>query len=374
MRQEVLEKFYEQDVMPALAQALENLETDFQKTKQDMKQEFIDCFRKICVTAERSRTISSSKTGFLSFHVLRTRILNHNYSYPAMSYDKEWYLNNGIMTGELDVSYYYNHYESLWKQLTRESRKYIQQFCEPDIETIMLKLFEPFHEYVVELMRFSLLEALETEEYEALKKESRFEIQSGEYFEPGDLIHIEQIEKNRYEILNTIIQTNDQSCCFQDYRNLDLATLTSEGKDFRYTDFRNCNLQDINFTNSLLMGTKFKNSFMRHANLMVSMIHDARFDYADLTDANLQYCVAFTGKNQANAWKSTGFTGVSFKNSCLNQANFTGATILGGDFEGADLTGAVFDKAVLNRSRFQKKQLNQCFFSPQQLEQIEIIP
>lgn len=374
MQQDVLERFYEQDVMPALAQTLEALEVDFQKTKQDLKQEFIRCFRSICSNTEQSRTLTSSKTGFLSFHLLRTRILHHDYTYPVISYDKEWYLNNGIRAGELDVSYYYKHYESLWIQLSRESNKYIQKFCEPDIETIMLNLLNPFHKYVVELMRFSLLEALDTEEYQALMKENRFEIQSGEYFEPGDLIHIEQKEKNRFEILNTILQTNDQSCCFQDYRNVDLAHLISEAKDFRYTDFRDSNLLEINFTNSLLMGTKFKNCSMKHANLMVSMIHDAHFDHADLTGANLQYCVAFTGKNQANEWKSTGFTGVSFRNSCLNHADFTGATILGGDFEGADLTGAIFDKAILYRSRFQKKQLNQCSITPQQLEQIELIP
>lgn len=374
MNQEVYEKFLEQDVAPALTHALNNLEADFQKHKKELKQEYIHSFQDALRTISKIRNEKESKTGFLTSHLLRTRILNHHYSYPILSYDKEWYASQGISAGEMDVSYLYKHYEALWQELLRESRKYIQQFSEPDIESVMLKILDPFHKYVVELMRYSLLDFLETEEYQSLSKEDRFEIQSGEYFEPCDLIHMELTEKDKLQIENMIQKSNDQSCCFQDFKNIDLSGLATTGKDLRYTDFRNCHLDQITFTCSLLMGTKFKNSSMKQANLMASMIHDACFNHADLTNANLQYCVAFTGKNKANAWKDTGFTGVSFQNSILHQADFTGATILGGDFSGSDLTGAVFEDAVLYRSRFQKYQLNQCHFSSEQLEQMEPIP
>lgn len=372
MREQTLEQFYEKDAIPALDDALGHLEQEFQKTRLEQKKKFTDCFRGICTNTAQLR--GESKTGFLIFHLMRTKILNHQYSYPVISYDKEWYANKEIMVGELDVSCYYKHYEDLWKRLSRESRKYIDQFCEPDIEQLMLKLLDPFHKYVVELMRYSLLDALETEEYMALRKEDHFEIQSGEYFEPGDLIHLEQESKDRFDVLTTIKQTNDQSCCFQDFKNLDLSNLISRQKDYRYTDFRNSDLQDIDFTNSLLIGTKFKNCSMKHANLMISMIHDACFDQADLTGSNLQYCTTFIGKNKANAWKNTGFTGTSFRHTCLAHTDFSGATIHGADFEGADLTGTVFEGATLYHSRFNKEQLNQCSFTSQQLEQIDLIP
>lgn len=374
MNQEIYEKFLEQDVMPALKVALDNLETDFQTQKEALKQEYINSFQDALRTINKIRNETKSKTGFLTSHLLRTRILNHHYSYPIISYDREWYGSKGISAGEMDVSFLYKHYEALWQELLRESRKYIQQFSEPDIESIMLRILNPFHKYVVELMRFSLLDSLETEEYLSLSKEGRFEIQSGEYFEPCDLIHMELKEKNRPQIINMIQQSNNQACCFQDFKDLDLSGIVSNGKDLRYSDFRSSHLNEINFNFCLLIGTKFKNSFMKQANLMGTMIHGACFDYADLTDANLQYSVAFTGKNKANAWKDTGFTGVSFRNSILHQADFTGATIMGGDFSGADLTGAIFDEAALYRTRFEKYQLNQCNFSSQQLEQMELIP
>ncbi|MDR2022926.1 MAG: pentapeptide repeat-containing protein [Hungatella sp.] len=222
-------------------------------------------------------------------------------------------------------------------------------------------------------MRLSLLDAIETEEYLTLDKEDRFELQAGEYYELCDLIHIEQKEKNLLKIKKELQQSQGQACCFQDYRELDLNNLSCRSTDLRYADFRNSRLNGTDLSTGLLIGTKFKYCAMKGANLMTSMINDANFEKADLTEADLQYCVSFTGKNKANQWKQAGYTGVSFKDSCLAKANFTGATIIGGNFEGANLTGAIFAEAQLYRSRFTQKQLEQCDFSQEQLEQMVII-
>jgi uncharacterized protein YjbI with pentapeptide repeats len=181
----------------------------------------------------------------------------------------------------------------------------------------MLEQLEPFHKYVVELMRFSLLDVLETEEYQRIHKEDSFELQAGEYYELCDIIHIEQKKKNLLKIKKELEQSQGQSCCFHDFREIDLSGLSYRNRDLRYVDFRQSNLDRIKLSNSLLMGTKFKNCSMKGAVLMVSMIHDASFEKADLTGGDLQYCVAFNGKNKANQWKATGFTGISFKDSCL---------------------------------------------------------
>ncbi|WP_346064601.1 pentapeptide repeat-containing protein [Lacrimispora amygdalina] len=369
-----LVRFHEKDVFPSLEQALNDLEQDFQKNLCEMKKQYIECFKIICLNTAKIQENGQSRIGFLIFHLLRTRILSHDYTYAVMAYDKDWYLNEGVRVGEADFSFIYKHYEELWKKLERESKKYIGQINGVDIEGIMLKLLNPFHLYVAELMRCSLLEALETSEYEALDREKHFEIQTGEYFELCDLVHMEDKEKDLEERRQRLEQSKDQSCCFQDFRNLDLKGQSYCGRDLRYADFRKSSMEEIQLRNCLLIGARFKESDLRGASLMVSMIHDASFEKADLTRGKLQYCVAFTGKNHANEWKNTGFTGVSFKNAILKEADFSGATIMGGDFEGADLRGAIFKDAVLYRSRFNKKQLDECEFSQEQLEQIKLLP
>lgn len=374
MEETVLERFSQNNVKPALEQALINLEQDFQQNKEQMKQAFIDSFCQVCKNIRELQKTSQPKMGFLIFHLFRTKVLRHKYTYTAIAYDKEWYRREGFPVGEMDVSFIFEHYETMWKKLSSECKKYIMQIEEPDVERIMLDYLGLFHKYVVEVMRIGLLEALETIEYQSLKKEDRFEIQAGEYYELCDLIHIEQKTRNLLEIKSQIQQGQEQACCFQDFREVDLSGFSCQGRDLRYSDFRNSILNGADLSTSLLIGTKFKGCAMKGVNLMFSMINDANFERADLTGTDLQYCVAFTGKGGGNQWKNTGFTGVSFKDSLLVDANFTSSTILGGDFEGADLRGAVFTDVQLYGSRFTQKQVEQCKFSQDQLEQMIIIP
>ncbi len=369
-----LNRFHEKDIFPSLELALNDLEHNFQNNLSEMKKQYLESFKSICVNIAKIQENDQIRIGFLIFHLLRTNIINHDYTYAVMVYDKNWYVNEGVRVGEADFSFIYKHYEELWKKLERESKKYIGQINVADIEGIMLKLLNPFHKYVTELMRCSLMEVLEISEYEAFIKEKHFEIQTGEYFELCDLVHMEDREKDLEERKRCLEESKDQSCCFQDFRNLDLKEQSYCGRDLRYADFRKSSMEGIRLRNCLLIGARFKESDLRGASLMVSMIHDACFEKADLTRGNLQYCVAFTGKNHANEWKNTGFTGVSFKNAILKEADFSKATIMGGDFEGADLRGAIFKDAVLYRSRFSKKQLEQCEFSQEQLDQIKLLP
>ncbi|MDR2022925.1 MAG: hypothetical protein LBQ71_06650 [Hungatella sp.] len=143
MKPAVLDLFNQNDIKPALEQALNDLELDFQQNKYELKQAFLDSFKQICENTKQIQQTSQPKIGFLTYHLLRTKVLQHKYTYTVMAYDKEWYRNDGIPVGEADFSFLYRHYENLWRQLTRESRKYIMQFSEPDLENIMLGQLDP---------------------------------------------------------------------------------------------------------------------------------------------------------------------------------------------------------------------------------------
>ncbi|WP_129599958.1 pentapeptide repeat-containing protein [Anaerophilus nitritogenes] len=373
MIENTLGKFYENDVKSVLDKILIDLEEDFQKNKDTLKKLYLDSFKEICTNIKELEKSTKGKTGFIIYTLLRTKILQHKYVYRVIVYDKDWYLNDGIRVGEMDVGFFYKYFEEMWQKLLKASKKYVLKISEIDVERIMLGHLDDFHKYLVELMRYSLIEAIETKEYLAIEKEDILEIQAGEYYEPCDIIHMEHKEKNYKKIKKWLKENERQSYCFQDFRGIDLRNLKYNNMDLRYTDFRDSHLDEVDLSISLLMGTKFKNSTMIGANLMLSMIHSANFEKVDMTGANLQYCVAFTGKNEANQWKKTGFTEVSFKDSILKKANFTEATIIEGNFLGADLTDAIFEQARLYRSKFSKDQLKKVKFTKEQLEQIEII-
>ncbi|MCL2337339.1 MAG: pentapeptide repeat-containing protein [Firmicutes bacterium] len=363
-----IEKFKQNDVQPALEQALDNLEHGFQQNKDQLKQAFLDTFKQICIKTGRSQQI----TGYLIYHLLLTNMLQRNYTYAVVAYGPEGYYKEGVQVGEQDCSFIYRYYQTMWQQLDKIYRQYILKIFEPDLEKIMLAQLIYFHQYVVQLMRYSLLDALETEEYQAIAKADQFHIQTGPYFEPCAVIHSEAKRKEPLKIIRQLQQNRTHN--LQDLRDLDLSNLHCPQTDLRYADLRHSRLEQTNLINSILTGAKCKNCAMPRVNLMVAMLNDANFDQADLTEAKLQYSVAYTGKSRASLRQQAGYTGASFRDSNLTGANLTGAVIMGADFTGADLTGAIFTDTDLYRSRFTEKQLAQTRFTPEQLKQIESVP
>lgn len=371
MNKELLTTFTEKEVEPLLMQVLAELEVSFQQNKEPLKKAVVESFRVICKNIEENK--DSMEVGFMIYTLLRTKILQRDYQYVVMIYDKEWYLHDGVEVGTLDVSFIFGYFERFWQELLKASKKYILQISIVDVEHMVLNYLEPFHEYVLELLRYSLIEVTETEAYKLLNKAALFQIQSGEYYEPCDLVHIEGQEKNVLQIRKWLKENERSTYCFQDFKEMDFKDLTYSNCDLRYTDFRGSDLEGINLRISLLIGTKFKGCGMKGANLMTSMIHNANFEQADLTEANLQYCVAFVGKNEMNEWKTVGFTGTSFKGSNLKRASFKGATLSQVDFRGACLEEADFEEATLYGSLFTSEQIKQCRFTEKQLEQMKIV-
>lgn len=162
MKREALDQFYENDVKPLLKECVDNLEADFQINKKDLKDEFIASFKEICKEIKKVEVTTGLKTGFIMYNLLRTRILQHQYKYIVVVYDKEWYLKDGVKVGELDVSFFYKHFDTLWQRLLNESRKYVMKISIVDVEKIVFDQLDYFHKYVVEMMRYSIIDAVET--------------------------------------------------------------------------------------------------------------------------------------------------------------------------------------------------------------------
>jgi uncharacterized protein YjbI with pentapeptide repeats len=371
MLMNAMEKFYEKDVAPVLKEILVELEEAFQEEKQELRKGFVESFKKAC--QEIQDNLPDTEVGFIMYNLLRTKVLQHEYTYSIIVYDEEWYMKEGIKIGEIDVSFAFKYFEKFWQALLSRFRKYVLQITIVDVEHCLLQYLEPFHQYVLELMRYSLLEIVETKEYKALNKAPMFRIEAGEFYEPCDTIHIEEKEKNSLKIQKWLEKNERKAYWFQDFTGLDFSKRHYTNIDLSYADLRESILQEIDLSVSVLMGTKFKKSNLAKANLTLSMLHNATFEEANLEGANLSYCVSFIGKNETTNWKTVGFTGTSFKGSNLKDALFKGATLSGVDFTGAILENTDFEEATLYRSQFTKSQLKEVKLSKEQLAQIKIV-
>ncbi|SFR57740.1 Pentapeptide repeat-containing protein [Anaeromicropila populeti] len=373
MRAEFLEQFYEKEVRPRLGEYMQRAEQAFQENKEALREQFVIKFRKICCHIQTIQKGSQWKSGFMQFHLFRSRVLQHDYRYHVMLYGREWYEKDGIPVTDWDAGFFFQYFEALWKELQNEYRKYMGKLTEPDVEIMMLRLLDHFHTYVVELLRYSILDAIETEEYLGLDRGDFFQIRAGEFYEPGQLIHKEQEEKNIFKILRWLEKEEKQAYCFEDFRGLDFSRVDLARRDLRYTDFRKCMLRETNFSLGVLLGAKFRDADLRRADLKISMVAGADFARADLTGAEFQHCVSYAGKKPFNEWKKAGFTETSFRECNLTCTNFEGALLQGVDFSGAMLKETSFRGAHLFQSRFTKDAVENCCFTEQQLEQILVI-
>lgn len=369
----ILDEFYEKEVEPRLEQIKEELEQDFHVHHLEWIEQLKPKFEAICCVAKNIQEKNHISIGYLMFHVLRTRLMEHDYRYQVVIYGEEFYAKEGFFVGDIDVSFIYQYYEKLWQVLLTEYKKYIGKITPMDIEQIMLRLLDEFHTYVVELLRCGLLDFLETTSYLMLEKASDFHIESGELMEPGNVIHMEQKEKSILKVLKWLDQKKEDAYCFSDFRGLHFQDVKFQGLDLRYVDFRESNLEGSHFSVCMFCGTKFRDCNMKRANLMISVIAGADFTRADLTGANLENCVSYTGKKILNNWKKVGYTHTSFRESNLTNTNFRGAVLHGVDFRESILTGADFTGASLFGSKFSKSSLAQCNLPEGQLEQIVVM-
>lgn len=374
MAKNYLDEFYVSDVEPLLQELIDELEAQFQSEHCLLKNKCIIMVQELFRSCQKLLESKKQSVSFVMFHLLRFRMLNHDYRYQVNVYPREWYLKEGITIGDLDVSFAYHHFDCLWNQLLVKSRRFMGKLNEVAVERIMLRVLEPFHAYVVELLRYSLMDLLETEEFKTFnRKDDLFYIRAGEFYEPGDVIYIENKEKDIFKIQRWLQQSEKQAYCFSDFQGLDFAGQKLKNLDLRYVDFRNCKLENTDFSLSVLQGTKFRDANLRNSKFHISYIGGTDFTRADLSGTQFAQCIGYIGKKPMNEWKLVGFTETVFSGCNLENASFRGAVIQGADFTGAVIRKTDFQGTNLFQSRFSKDAVSECNFTKEQLEQILIV-
>lgn len=352
------EHFYNNYFEPILKETFEKVEQDFQDNIQKYKEEFISNF--IEISKKINSDYKNIKVSYLSYNLMLTKIINNDYKYNIYIYDKDWYLKGDIKIGEYNVDYIYKYYKEMWDKLLKEARGYVFKINSTDISNIMIKIIDKFHNYIVSVMRNSIVELTEILEYEKLNKENVFNIYTGKFYDVYDLIYTENSEKNIIKIKRWLSKKLEEEYCNEDFRDLDLNNFNLERCDLRGGDFRKSSLQEVDLSYSILNGAKFKDSDLRNSNIISSFLSEVNFENADLSGSKMTYSMVCKGK--INELVEVGYLETNLKNTNLTDVDFRNSV-----FEGLD-----FSSSVIKNTNFEECKFKDCIFKKEQLEELNL--
>lgn len=368
MEKKSFERFREKDVEPCLSDIQIEAEAIFQDMKEEFRIHFVREFSKACEAYKKAEP--DMIPGYIMIHLLRTDLVQGVYRCPIIFYDRGWYFHDGILAGELQLGRLFSLYGKLWENLCQRAKHYVGRVTMPEVDWLMQEMVPYFYRYLRELVLYSIGEATETETFFSMPKEEDFQIRTGEYMEPGDLVYQEQQGRNLEEIIKMLNDNQEDTYLFEDYKALDLSNTLLYCHDFHYSDFRRGLLSNTNFNFSRLIGSRFRYCNMEGASLSGCMLHNTDFTGANLKNANFSYGLSYHGKCELEPWQQEGYTGSSFRDCDLRGASFFRGVFMGADFRNANLEGCNFNEAALYESRFTKKQISEANLSRDQLEQI----
>lgn len=297
-----------------------------------------------------------------------TKIINKNYNYDIYIYDKDWYLNGDIKIGEYNVEYIYKYYEEMWNKLLKEGLGYIFKVNKTDIKNIMLSIIDKFHNYIVSIMRNSIIELTETEEYRKLNKEEIFNIHTGKFYDIFDLIYKEKENKNIIKIKRWLSKKLDEEYCNEDFRKLELNKIDLERCDLRGADFRESELKEADLSYSILNGAKFKGADLRNSNIISSNLSGVNFENTNLSGSKMTYSIMRKGK--INDLMEIGELEAVLKKTNLTNVDLRNSVFEGIDFREAILENTNFEECTFKECKFKKSQVLN--LTKKQLEGIEL--
>ncbi|WP_310604749.1 pentapeptide repeat-containing protein [Anaerosporobacter sp.] len=257
MREDV-KRFYRVEVEPRLNDIQNQMQKEFIENGLEWKKQFLVEFQAICKNVTQYCEENEYEPYFLIFHLLRTRIQNHDFRYQVRMYNQEWYLEEGVCVGDFSVTFIYARYEELWNELQSERLKYVGKIKEEDVRCIMMEVINEFQAYITRFLRENIREAVQTEEYMHLIKGNRLEIKTGEYFEIGDFIFIDEKQEDKEKQEQWLDEQNEgDEYTFEDFRGIILKNKEYVNLDLRYADFSNARFENVVFNNCMVEGTRF---------------------------------------------------------------------------------------------------------------------
>lgn len=342
---------FKQYALALKQQKLYETEELYQKRLDDFIPLFQENFRNICSTIIQLQTKQElGEISYLEYTFLFTNAIQGIDTAQVRTYGSDWYLDGRqLAVGNFDYSFLFTGYRELWAKLLSSRKRYPADVNAQEIRSFLLSCAGQFFKYVAALCRFSVIGCIESEPFLSIKRDSHFEINSGEYMAYTEAVYKENRTRTAESCLNWFALRHEYAYAFEDFSGLDFSGADLSEIDLRYADLRNANLTGTNLEDSMLNGSRFCHASLKGANFKYCQLHEADFTGANLTNACFTSAHAHRGVLWQAEWMVPGFRSVSFRNANLTNADFRKTDIKDADFTGAVMDGALFSEEQIGQ-------------------------
>jgi hypothetical protein len=194
-REEALKQFKEDYVQKKRLEKILELNEYYENNKEKLALEFIESFKNICNKIEKIQIEEKKEAiGYITYSMLLTEIVEHNYVYIVEAFNKLWFLDNEECKVKYDASWAFNFLEELEVEMEAERKLYMSKITAADVEKIKLKEAKYYNCYIIELAKYALENIEELEEFNKLKREEKFQVRVGEYMDVSEIVYCEEEE------------------------------------------------------------------------------------------------------------------------------------------------------------------------------------
>lgn len=370
-----LGRLLEESIKPSLVENITKLESDYEENLNIYKSKLVEEFEVIFKNINEN--FEDIEVGVLMVTPLRTRLYNNNYKIPIYVYDESWYLSKkSYKVGEIDGEYVYKHHTNMNSTLNGY-KKYGLEIIAPEVEILVREQLNQFTNYLTEILRYSISEITELEEYKKLNKCERLEIRCGEYYEPGSLIGVETTDKDYEELreeLKERFKNSTKGVYFKDLKGIELKNEVYMDFDLIYADFRDSKIENFIMANSNMSGINFSNSKLKNTRITMDILHNGKFENCEISESEFVFCFGTKGVGiHEKGSLNPGYYGTSFKNSTIENVEFVSCILIGADFSGVRFKNVTFSECQLHNSLFDKKSVELLNLSEEQKASIKLL-
>lgn len=363
----ILSSFRKLEVEKLREEKLDNLERFYQENKDELKEKFLESFRKLCRTS-----IEKKEIAYINYSLLRTSLLRNKNEYLVEVADENWFLDRENIKSEYNVNWAFKYLDELTEELNQARRVYMGRVKDHHIESIRLLEAEKYNRYILALIRYSLKDIDKIEEFKELDLREELEIRVGEYRDISKIAYKkDKREKNPFIIKEFLEEKDeDDSYSYQVYKGIDLKNGDYEYLDFRYCDFRESNLRESNIQNAILLGANFENSVLEKVDFKDSIINECNFKNANLKGADFSRCEGANCERRKYDWIIVGFEPIDFRGAELEDSSFNYTNLEGADFRGAKFNNTSFRGAKLYKARFLERDREKLNLEERQIKDV----
>ncbi|WP_025720808.1 pentapeptide repeat-containing protein [Paenibacillus polymyxa] len=373
-RQEALLHLRENSVLKYRVEQIAALHEYLIINRDELARQILSVFKDSCIQAlNLQKKCDKGKIQHIHFTFFRHRVINHDASCRIYFYDHQGYMDSVECAKEFNANWVFKFLDIFERQLTQDSKKYVNKIYSADISQIKREEASFYVNYMANLIRHVMKDAVETDEFLALGKDSEVYIRVGEYKDFNELVYkFDSKEQQSAEVRSRLDSNENDQYAHESFKNVDLSHMYFKLVNLCYSHFSKTSLVGSYLVGCPLIGADFRSANLQETSLDYSLIHGADFRGANLCKAQLEEVQGSFVVPTEKEFHIPPFMETNFAGANLEDASFKGADLRGANFRGALLKQTDFSQANLEGASFYLKDIQLLKLNDQQLDGIQV--